>query len=98
MGKADKPKIGEGHASAMLRQGVRELRGAMYTGSNVAQPGEYGLYATQTPGEVAEARRPDDRNLEEETPNKSIIGDRLRQSKDRDDRDEGPQAPDLDRD
>ena len=73
MSEKDTPKFGEGHASAMLRQGVRELRGAMYTGSNVAQPGEYGLYGTQTPGEVAEARRPDDR-------------------------DEGPQAPNLDRD
>lgn len=94
MSETDKPKIGEGHASAMLRQGLRELRGAIYTGSNVAQPAEYGLYGTKTPGEVAEVRRPDDRDLEEETHGRSIIDVRLRRAKDRD---EGPQPPDLDR-
>jgi hypothetical protein len=55
----DAPKIGAGHASAMFRQGLSELRGALYPGSNVAQPAQYGLYGTKTPGEVAEARRSD---------------------------------------
>ncbi len=91
-------KIGEGHASAMVRQGLRELRGAMYTGSNVAQPAEYGLYGTKTPGEVAEARRADDRGLEDEMQGRSIFDNRLPRSRDRDDRDEGPAPPDLDRD
>lgn len=50
-------KIGEGHAEAMLRQGIRELRGSMYTGSNVAQQPEYGLYGTLTPGEIQDSRR-----------------------------------------
>lgn len=50
-------KIGEEHFSAWLRQGLRELRAAFYPESNVAQPAEYGLYGTKTPGEVAEARR-----------------------------------------
>lgn len=50
-------KIGEGHFGAMMRQGLRELRGAMYPDSNVAQQPEYGLYGTKTPGEVAEGRR-----------------------------------------
>ena len=55
--KPSGPKLGESHASAMFRQGLRELRGSLYPESNVAQPPEYGLYGTQTPGEVAEARR-----------------------------------------
>lgn len=50
-------KIGEGHASAFFRQGLRELRAALYPDSNVAQPPELGLYGTLTPGEIAEARR-----------------------------------------
>lgn len=72
-------KIGEGHASAMGRQGLRELRGAMYAESNVAQQPEYGLYGTRTPGEVAEARRGDEREMEEESTG-SVVQDRLRQA------------------
>ena len=68
-------KIGAGHAHAMFRQGLRELRGAMYPESNVAQPAEYGLYGTRTPGEVAESRRSETMDLEEERG--SILGDRL---------------------
>lgn len=84
------PKIGAGHASAMFRQGLSELRNALYPGSNVAQPAQYGLYGTKTPGEVAEARREDARDLDEEP--KSILDDKLRQieasrpDRDRDDR------------
>ncbi|MCB9918574.1 MAG: hypothetical protein H6832_09240 [Planctomycetes bacterium] len=58
--QADSTKIGAGHASAMARQGLRELRGALYPESNVAQQPEYGLYGTRTPGEVAESRRGED--------------------------------------
>jgi hypothetical protein len=79
-------KIGEGHAAAMGRQGLRELRGALYPESNVAQQPEYGLYGTRTPGEVAESRRDDVRGLEEEQSmdRGSILGDRLRQAEGRD--------------
>lgn len=81
-------KIGDGHAAAMARLGLRELRGAMYPGGNVAQHSEYGLYGTMTPGEVAESRRSDDRDLEDESPRKdSVLADRLQQAKDRDDHD-----------
>ena len=76
----DTPKIGAGHASAMFRQGLRELRAAMYPESNVAQPAEYGLYGTKTPGEVAESRRADERNHDEEPQHDSVLDDRLRQS------------------
>ena len=90
-------KIGEGHLSAMGRQGIRELRGAMYTESNVAQPAEYGIYGTKTPGEVAEARRPDERELEEEGQGRSIVDERLEAAKDRGDRDDGSKDRDLER-
>jgi hypothetical protein len=89
-------KIGAGHASAMARLGLKELRSAAYPESNVAQPSEYGLYGTRTPGEVAEARRSDERDLEEEKPKDSIIDDRLQQAESRcDDRGEEKQ---MDRD
>lgn len=55
--KTRTPKIGDGHAGAMFRQGFSELRGALYTDSNVAQPTEYGMYATKLPSEIAEERR-----------------------------------------
>lgn len=58
-------KIGEGSAAGMLRQGLRELRGAMYTQSNVAQPTDYGIWGNQTPGEVADSRRNDPTKDEE---------------------------------
>ncbi len=64
--KKQKPKIGAGHPGAMGRQGLRELRGMLYPESNVAQPAEYGLYGTRTPGEVAEERRESEQDLDEE--------------------------------
>lgn len=73
-----KAKIGSGHMAAMGRLGLRELRGAMYTESNVAQQPAYGLYGTRTPGEVAESRRSDGRDLEEEKG--SVLADRLQQA------------------
>jgi hypothetical protein len=90
-------KIGAGHAAAFFRQGLRELRAALYPDSNVAQAvSEYGLYGTRTPGEVAESRRNDGHDLEEEAPNRdSVLADRLQQAKDRDDRDD--HSKDLDR-
>jgi hypothetical protein len=61
-------KIGSGHAAAMARLGLKELRAAVFPDSNVAQPSEYGLYGTLTPGEVAESRRADELNEEPRTP------------------------------
>jgi hypothetical protein len=81
--KPNGPKIGEGHASAMFRQGLRELRGALYPESNVAQPPEYGLYGTQTPGEVAEARRATPEPSRDEEPIKSPLADSLRRAESR---------------
>ena len=60
------PKWGSGHASAMFRQGLSELRGVFYPESNVAQPLQYSLYGTRTPGEVSEARKLGARDFDEE--------------------------------
>lgn len=65
--KEPKPKIGAEHASAMWRQGLREMRAAFYPESNVSQPAEYGVYGTKTPGEVAQDRRADARDPEDGT-------------------------------
>ena len=92
-----KPKIGEGHAGAMGRLGLHELRAAAYPGSNIAQHSEYGLYGTRTPGEVAEARRGDERDLEEEPRQDSVLDDRMHQAEmNRDSRDD--RGEDRDRD
>lgn len=84
-------KIGDGHLQAWMRQGLRELRGAFYPESNVAQSPELGLFGTRTPGEVAEERRGQVRNLEEEKSQDrhSVLADRVKQAeaqKNRDDR------------
>ena len=54
-----KRKIGEGHAQAMARQGLREIQAAMYTGSNVAREAEPGTFGNPTQGEIAANRRPE---------------------------------------
>jgi len=89
-----KPKIGAGHVEAMWRQGLAELRGAFFNESNVAQPAQYGLYGTRTPGEVAEARRAAERDHDEEP--MSVLQERLDQvAKDRDNRE--PEPPQMDK-
>ena len=52
-GNPPQPKFGAGHLFAMGRLGAQEARAALYTGSNVAQPTEYGIWGKPTPGEIA---------------------------------------------
>lgn len=59
MSKANKPKIGAGHVTAMLRQGLRELRATVFPESNVAQQPELGIWGTKTPQEITSERRAD---------------------------------------
>ena len=92
--KEGDPKIGAGHAAAMFRQGLSELRAAIYPDSNVAQPAQYGLYGTRTPGEVAEARRAEERDPDEEP--QSILGERLNAAE-RDPRGREPEPPEPER-
>ena len=82
--EAPQPKIGAGHSGAMFRQGLAELRAlGSFSDSNVAQPPQLGLYGTRTPGEIAESRRADVRDPEEE--HGSILADCLRRAVARDD-------------
>jgi hypothetical protein len=70
------PKIGAGHASAMARLGLSELRAAaVFPESNVVQPAPYGLYGTKTPGEVEEAKEASARDSEERS--SSVFDGRL---------------------
>jgi hypothetical protein len=70
------PKIGAAHASAMFRQGLAELRAALYPESNVAQPPVYGIAGTRTPGEVMEDKKLEMRDPDERP---SILDERLKQ-------------------
>lgn len=64
-----KPKIGAGHASAMARLGLAELRAAVaFNDSNVVQPSPYGIYGTKTPGEVQEDREASARDANGQSP------------------------------
>ncbi len=49
-------KIGEGHADAMLRLGLKELRNALNPSRESVADTEIGLYGTKTQGEIAESR------------------------------------------
>jgi hypothetical protein len=81
----------------MGRLGFKEAQVlGSFQGSNVAQPPEYGIFGHATPGEVAEARRGDDRDLEEEPKQESIVEERLRQAE-RSRGDQGKDSRDLTR-
>jgi hypothetical protein len=61
----------------MFRQGLAELRAALFPESNIAQPPVYGIAGTRTPGEVME-----DKKLEMCDPDErpSILDQRLKQA------------------
>lgn len=65
--KQSEQKIGVGHAGAMFRQGLSELRGILYPESNVAQPSQIGLYGTMTQGEVMKERGVLGRDVDEQS-------------------------------
>lgn len=49
-------KIGEGHAAAMFRLGLKELRNALNPSQQSVADNEIGLFGTETQGEIAKAR------------------------------------------
>jgi len=49
-------KIGDGHAAAMARLGLKELRNGVYPTREGVADSEIGLYGTMTQGEIAQAR------------------------------------------
>jgi len=61
-------KIGEGHAGAMFRLGLKELRNALNPSRESVADHEIGLYGTQTQGEIAKARRGPGEGPEQEAP------------------------------
>lgn len=91
--------IGTGHAAAMARLGLAELRGVVYPESNVAQHSEYGLYGTRTPGEVQDARREDSRDAMYGPSNDgdSILASKMREAESRDDPGKDDRDQGLDR-
>jgi hypothetical protein len=54
--RAPKAKIGQGHAAAMGRLGLKELRNAVNPSKESAADSELGLYGTMTPGKVADTQ------------------------------------------
>ena len=88
-------KVGSGHLAAMGRLGFRELQGLVHPGSNIAQQPEYGSFGNPTPGEVAESRRSDAVEMEEERG--SVLQDRLKQAEaSRDSRGREDRSPERD--
>lgn len=94
--QAKAPPIGTGHAAAMARLGLRELRAAFYPDLNVAQShAELGLYGTATPAEVTEVRRGEAPGRDAEAEPPSALGARLQQAAEREPQE--PEPPALER-
>jgi hypothetical protein len=72
-------KIGDGHAAAMLRLGLKELRNAATPSRESVADTEIGLYGTQTQGEIAAARGGPGAGPEQESSDKMLSLDDLRQ-------------------
>jgi hypothetical protein len=62
-----KRKIGEGHAAAMFRLGLKELRNAATPSRESVADSEIGLYGSATQGEIADARGGPGAGPEQET-------------------------------
>jgi hypothetical protein len=73
-----KKKIGAGHAAAMWRLGLKELRNAANPSRESVADSEIGVYGTQTQGEIAAARDGPRTGPEQESPDKKLSLDDLR--------------------
>ncbi len=60
-------KIGAGHAEAMARLGLRELRNALNPSRESVADNEIGVFGSATQGEIAEARGGPGQGPEQET-------------------------------
>src|SRR5580704_6463583 len=74
-----KPKFGAGHVAAMGRLGLKELRNAANPSRESVADAEIGLYGTQTQGEIAEAREGPGKGREQESRDKTLSLDGLRE-------------------
>jgi hypothetical protein len=75
-------KIGAGHAEAMLRLGLKELRNAFNPSRESVADTEIGLYGTQTQGEIANARGGPAGGPEQESPDQTLSLAELRRDAD----------------
>ena len=71
-------KIGEGHAGAMFRLGLKELRNALNPSRESVADQEIGLYGTETQGEIAKARSGPGEGPEQESAGKTVSLDDVR--------------------
>jgi hypothetical protein len=65
-------KIGAGHAAAMGRLGLKELRNGFNPSRDSIADTEVGLYGTQTQGEIAEARGGPGQGAEQESSTRKL--------------------------
>lgn len=54
-----KPKIGAGHMSAMLRQGLKEIQAMVYADSNIGREPEVGTFGNPTQSQIVDQQNPD---------------------------------------
>jgi hypothetical protein len=76
-------KIGDGHASAMFRLGLKELRNAANPSRESVADNEIGLYGTQTQGEIAEARGGAGQGPEQESSKTTSLADLRKEAEER---------------
>ena len=79
-------KIGAGHAGAMLRLGLKELRNAANPSRESVADSEIGLYGTLTQGEIAEARGGPGLGPEQESLSMDDLRDHAKERSQSDDR------------
>lgn len=86
-------KIGDGHAAAMARLGLKELRNALNPSKESIADSEIGLAGSLTQGEIAEARGGPGDGPEQESPKTPLSLDELRKEADKRGRgdDRGPE-------
>ena len=71
-------KIGDGHAAAMFRLGLKELRNAVNPSKESVADSEIGIFGSQTQGEIAQARSGPGSGPEEEMPQEKMTLEDLR--------------------
>lgn len=71
-------KIGEGHAGAMFRLGLKELRNALNPSRDSVADNEIGVFGTLTQGEIADARGGPGQGPEQESPAGNVSLDDVR--------------------
>jgi hypothetical protein len=93
-----KKKIGAGHAAAMGRLGLKELRNMANPSRESIADYEIGLYGSSTQGEIAEARGGPGSGPEQETSNKKTMEDLRKEAHNRgrdDDHGQGREGMDM---